>query len=111
MNNNKELFIDQSCALCNSFGIAVQNHSGNIKISSNEMLTDDIYALDSIVFKDDNILLIGMDAILVIVNSWGGWYRLIRVTKFLPNSFNHFVYRFIARNRHQIAQLRSTNAL
>ena len=111
MNNNKEVFIDKSCSICNSFSEYIQNYSRDIKVSSTEMLDNDLYSLNSIVFKSGNSLFLGMDAIVEMMYNWGSYYKLIRITKILPNSFNNLVYRLIARNRHKISHLINTKAL
>ena len=108
MNNTKEVFIDESCSICNSFSGIIQNYSRDIKVSSTEMLDDDLYSLNSIVFKSGNSIFLGMDAIVEIIYNWGSYYKLIRITKILPNSFNDIVYRLIARNRHKISHLLNT---
>ena len=103
MNNTREVFIDKSCSICSSFGKNIKSQSKNITVTSNEKLDEDLYALDSIIFKSGDKILVGVDAIVELVNEWGGYYKLIKITKIFPKSFNQFIYRFISRNRHTIS--------
>jgi len=111
MNKSREVFIDQSCIICSSFGKRIQKHSRNVKVTSNDNLDEDLYSLDSIIYKRGDNILVGIDAIVELVSEWGGYYRLIIALKILPKSLNKFIYSFIARNRHKIYKIRNSNGV
>ena len=50
-------------------------------------------------------IFIGMDAIVQVVGSWGGYYECIKIFKLFPKFINHCIYRFIATNRHRFSKV------
>jgi len=105
MNNTYELYIDKECSVCSSFGNKVLNHSSDINIKSVDELDPSLNNVNSIILKKEKSIYIGMDAVVQVVGSWGGYYKSIKIVKLFPKFINHWIYRFIAYNRHRFSKV------
>ena len=105
MNNNYELYIDKECSVCSSFGNKVLSNSNDVNLKSVDELDSSFSNVNSIILLKDKSIFIGMDAIVQVVGSWGGYYECIKIFKLFPKFINHCIYRFIATNRHRFSKV------
>ena len=105
MNDSPELFIDQECTVCSSFGKKALKHSDRLYVKSIANLNCELQSLDSVILKTNTKTYIGMDAIVKVVGGWGGHYKYIKITKMFPKIVNRFIYRLISINRHRLSTI------
>jgi predicted DCC family thiol-disulfide oxidoreductase YuxK len=94
-----EVYIDENCRLCNSFGTWINNKSDTIKISNQKNLNQNLQNLDTLIFSNETKTYKYSDAVIMSVYSIGGIYKLILLLKILPKPFRDKVYKFVAKHR------------
>lgn len=104
------VFFDGVCGLCNSavdlfmqedhhrtlFFAPLQGDLAKKKMP--DLNTDQ---LDTIVFYHDNKVLEKSDAVLAIVSTMGGIFKLAVIFKVVPRSIRDNIYSFVAKNRYK----------
>jgi len=96
-----EVFIDENCKLCSSFGSWVDNRNHTIKISNQKNLDNDLQSLDSLIFKDQVNTFIYSDAVIMTIYSLGGLYKSVLILKIIPKFIRDKVYKIIAKYRNK----------
>jgi len=94
-----EVYIDEDCKLCNSFGKWINHKSDTIKVSNQKSLNHNLQNLDTLIFSNENKTYKYSDAVIMSVYSIGGIYKLILILKILPKPFRDKVYKFVAKHR------------
>jgi len=94
-----EVYIDENCKLCNSFGKWINNKSDTIKISNQKNLNQNLQNLDTLIFSKETKTYKYSDAVIMSVYSIGGIYKLILLLKIIPKPFRDKVYKFVAKHR------------
>ena len=94
-----EVYIDEDCKLCSSFGTWINNKSDTIKISNQKSLNQNLQNLDTLIFSNETITYKYSDAVIMSVYSIGGIYKLILILKIIPKSFRDKVYKYVAKHR------------
>ena len=94
-----EVYIDENCKLCNSFGTWINNKSDTIKISNQKNLNQNLQNLDTLIFSKETKTYKYSDAVIMSVYSIGGIYKLILLLKIIPKPFRDKVYKFVAKHR------------
>ncbi|WP_233897131.1 thiol-disulfide oxidoreductase DCC family protein [Tenacibaculum piscium] len=112
-NHKKIILFDGICNFCNSWVLKVikldkknqfvfvslQSEIGK-KITTH--LGIDATKIDSIILYEPNISYdIKSTAVLKIMVSFGGFWRLFSILTFLPEGFRNYCYDFIAKNRYR----------
>ncbi|MEC7820309.1 MAG: DCC1-like thiol-disulfide oxidoreductase family protein [Actinomycetota bacterium] len=105
MNNKYEIYIDNECLMCTSFGEKAKTKSKNVSLRSNTELSKELLELDSIILVTNYNTYSGFDAISKIISNWGFFYKIINLIKFLPRFISTKLYKLIANHRHQISRL------
>jgi len=108
---------DGVCGLCNRSVQAIlkRDRAGEFRFASLqgdpgrrllEKYGRSVDALGSMVLLTDyegasESLLDRMDAVLFIIDVTGGWWRILAVTRILPQAFRDRLYDLVARNRYR----------
>ena len=105
MNNKYDIYIDNECQMCISFGEKAKTKSKKASIKSNTELSKELLELDSIILVTNGKTYSGLDAISKIISNWRFFYKIINLIKFLPRFISTKLYKLIANHRHQISRL------
>ncbi|MGZ3794614.1 MAG: thiol-disulfide oxidoreductase DCC family protein [Bdellovibrio sp.] len=107
--NKKVIFFDGVCHLCNGFVDAVISRDKRhflffapLQGSTAEQLlsTNDRAKLDSIIYFENGKTYYRSTAILKIMSSLGGFYKLFSAAWIIPGPIRDIVYNIIAKNRY-----------
>ncbi len=96
------IFIDQNCNLCNTYGEWITKKNTNININDQSSLGDKEFNLDTLVFKHGNKSYYFSDAVIHSIASVGNVYKTIYVLKIFPKSLRDYFYKLLSKNRHRI---------
>ncbi len=105
MNNKYDIYIDNECQMCISFGEKAKTKSKKASIKSNTELSKELLELDSIILVTNGNTYSGLDAISKIISNWGFFYKSINLINFLPRFVSIKLYKLISSHRHQISRL------
>ena len=111
MITKKIIFYDGHCNLCNGFVNAIikldkkniflfaplnGNHAKNLLKKNNIKNT----TIDSVVLFNNNIISYKSKAVIEILISLGGIYRVLVMTKIIPRAILDWLYDIVAKNRY-----------
>jgi predicted DCC family thiol-disulfide oxidoreductase YuxK len=97
-----EIFIDNDCKVCSSYGEWIKNKEPKLKINDQKNLSSEEISLDTLVYKNQQKVYYFSDAVIMSVASLGGIYNFIYILKLFPKSIRDYLYRIFAKNRHLI---------
>tara|TARA_Y100001958_G_scaffold16248_1_gene9915 strand:+ start:5926 stop:6297 length:372 start_codon:yes stop_codon:yes gene_type:complete len=104
MKNINVIYVDGVCNLCNGFVKLVhKNNNNNLFFSTLQKSEYKKYNLKSVVFKENNNIYMGHEAIqriLILMNK--PFNFLGYLLKLLPNFFSEFLYNVIANHRYKL---------
>ena len=111
MITKKIIFYDGHCNLCNGFVNAIikldkkniflfaplnGNHAKNLLKKNNIKNT----TIDSVVLFNNNSISYKSKAVIEILISLGGIYRVLVITKIIPRAILDWIYDIVAKNRY-----------
>lgn len=94
-----EVYIDEDCKLCSSFGTWINNKSDTIKISNQKSLNQNLQNLDTLIFSNETKTYKYSDAVIMSVYSIGGIYKSVLLLKIIPKPLRDNFYKFVAKHR------------
>jgi predicted DCC family thiol-disulfide oxidoreductase YuxK len=97
-----EIFIDNDCKVCSSYGEWIKNKEPKLKINDQKNLSSEEISLDTLVYKNQQKVYYFSDAVIMSVASLGGIYNFIYILKLFPKGIRDYSYRIFAKNRHLI---------
>lgn len=111
MSESFVLFFDGVCGLCNGVVDFVLRFDSEGKIQFSPLQSD--YAksklpikltenLSTLVVLKDSQIWTRSEAVFLIAEQLGGFFKLILLFKILPKSFNNKIYDMISKSRYQI---------
>jgi predicted DCC family thiol-disulfide oxidoreductase YuxK len=97
-----EIYIDNNCKVCSSYGNWINKKNNNLKLYNQKNLSENEIMLDTLVFKKEENVYYFSDAVIMSIASLGGFYKSIYILKLFPKRIRDFVYNIFAKNRHII---------
>jgi predicted DCC family thiol-disulfide oxidoreductase YuxK len=97
-----EIFIDNDCKVCSSYGEWIKNKEPKLKINDQKNLSSEEISLDTLVYKNQQKVYYFSDTVIMSVASLGGIYNFIYILKLFPKGIRDYLYRIFAKNRHLI---------
>ena len=108
--NEKIVYYDGLCGLCDgSISLilkfdkkhilkysSLQGNSGQILL---KQLNKELHEFDTVLFKVNDQVYTKSTAVFKIIDSVGGWIKILKIFNLLPTKFNDWVYSKIAKNR------------
>lgn len=113
--NSNVIFFDGYCFLCNrivDFLISkdrnqllqfasIQSEFASNMFSSQQMFILEDQKLSTVVFLQKGKIKTKSEAVIAIISTFGGVYRLANVFHVIPRSFRDFLYMFVANRRYR----------
>ena len=113
--NSNVIFFDGYCFLCNrivDFLISkdrnqllqfasIQSEFGSNMFSSQQMFILEDQKFSTVVFLQKGKIKTKSEAVIAIISTFGGVYRLANVFHVIPRSFRDFLYMFVANRRYR----------
>ena len=113
--NSNVIFFDGYCFLCNrivDFLISkdrnqllqfasIQSEFASNMFSSQQMFILEDQKLSTVVFLQKGKIKTKSEAVIAIISTFGGVYRLANVFHLIPRSFRDFLYMFVANRRYR----------
>ena len=113
--NSNVIFFDGYCFLCNrivDFLISkdrnqllqfasIQSEFASKMFSSQQMFILEDQKLSTVVFLQKGKIKTKSEAVIAIISTFGGVYRLANVFHVIPRSFRDFLYMFVANRRYR----------
>tara|TARA_B100001173_G_scaffold310102_1_gene323842 strand:+ start:1103 stop:1402 length:300 start_codon:yes stop_codon:yes gene_type:complete len=97
-----EIFIDNDCKVCSSYGQWINTKEPKMKINDQKKLSIYEVSLDTLIYKNLHNVYYYSDAVIMSVASLGGFYKLIYIVKLVPKVIRDYIYKIFAKNRHLI---------
>lgn len=104
------VFFDGYCILCNGLVdfLLLTDSKGKLKFASLQGATAKKYIPSSYLFETDSIIFINnahsiltkSKAIIEILKTMGGFWKIFALFSILPDKFLDIIYDFVARNRY-----------
>jgi len=113
--NSNVIFFDGYCFLCNrivDFLISkdrnqllqfasIQSEFASKMFSFQQMFIPEDQKLSTVVFLQKGKIKTKSEAVIAIISTFGGVYRLANVFHVIPRSFRDFLYMFVANRRYR----------
>jgi predicted DCC family thiol-disulfide oxidoreductase YuxK len=120
INTEKIVYFDGLCGLCDgSVSLILKFDKNNIlKYSSLQgksgqvllkKLNKDLKEFDTVIFKVNDQVYTKSTAVFKIIESIGGWIKILLIFNLFPTKINDWIYSKIAKNRLKLFRFKRVN--